>query len=372
MTYANKNIKQSAQKLALLESFRGIAALLIVAFHATELFNLKFDHPFLLSLFEFGDSGVDFFFVLSGFFLTLSSLKYMGQQDAVKDFLVKRCVRIYPFYWLVSICIMPIYFLVPSFGKGYEKDISVIFKSLLLIPQEHAPILSVAWFLSHLIFFYLVFAAVILWPKVVSKIIFAGLSLSAFFMLADIVSGFQLRHNTHFLLDFIFSYYNFEFVAGCLLGILFKKIQIKKSVSLFILLTGCVSFVILAMLDVYVLQTSSKTSGFSDYYEFIAYGISSVLIVGGAAFLEKHNPFLINQWFSMLGAASFSIYLIHYPILSLFTKAIQLTGINRVDFYTFGMVLACGITILIGCVTHVYIEKRLISIFRNHLTYNRA
>ena len=64
-----KQLGKKMQQLELLGCLRGIAALLIVAFHATELFSLKFDQPFLRSLFEFGDSGVDFFFVLSGFFV---------------------------------------------------------------------------------------------------------------------------------------------------------------------------------------------------------------------------------------------------------------------------------------------------------------
>lgn len=372
MTYSRKTIKQPTQKLVLLEGLRGLAALLIVAFHATELFSLKFEQPFLFSLFEFGDSGVDFFFVLSGFFLAVSSFNAIGRQTAAKDFLFKRCGRIYPFYWLVSLCIIPAYFLMPSFGKGYETDIGVIIQSLLLIPQSHPPVLSVAWFLSHLLFFYLIFTAVILQPKIFSNVVFAGLSLSAFFILADVMSGFQLRANTHFLLDFIFSYYNLEFAAGCLVGVLFKRIYLKKIWSLFILSIGCLVFIIAALLDVYVLQTSSNSAGVAHYYELIAYGIPSILIVGGAAFLEKNHRIQINKWSLGLGTASFAIYLTHYPLLSLFTKAIQLIGINGVGFHTVSMIFACVVTVLIGCAIHVYVEKKLVSLFRKKLTYKRA
>ncbi|MEO0458091.1 MAG: acyltransferase, partial [Cyanobacteria bacterium P01_A01_bin.114] len=193
------------QKLALLESLRGIAALLIVAFHANELFTLKFGQPFLGSLFQFGDSGVDFFFVLSGFFLALSSFKYIGQTGKASGFLLKRCVRIYPFYWFVTLGLVPVYFLMPSFGKGHERELGTLFTSLLLIPQGHAPIVSVAWFLSHLVFFYLIFTAVILAPKIFSKVVFIGLVLSALFMVADIGSGYQLREGAHFLTNFVFS-----------------------------------------------------------------------------------------------------------------------------------------------------------------------
>ena len=371
MQHSSKTIKQPVQKLQLLEGFRGLAALLIVAFHATEWFSLKFERPFLFSLFEFGDSGVDFFFVLSGFFLAMSCFSAIGRH-AAKDFFLKRCGRIYPFYWLVSLCIIPVYFLMPSFGKGYETDIGVIIQSLLLIPQSHPPMLSVAWFLSHLLFFYLIVTAVIFQPKIFSNVVFAGLSLSAFFILADVMSGFQLRETAHFLIDFTFSYYNLEFAAGYLIGVLFKRIRLRTSLSLFILSMGCLVFIITALLDVYVLQTSSNSAGVAHYYELIAYGTSSVLIVGGAAFLEKSHSIQVNRLFLMLGTASFAIYLTHYPILSLFTKAIQAVGINGVGFHTFGMILACVATVLIGCIIHVYVEKKLVLVFRKNLTYKRV
>ncbi|MEM9906857.1 MAG: acyltransferase [Cyanobacteria bacterium P01_D01_bin.44] len=368
---AHKTAHKPAQKLTLLECLRGLAALLIVAFHATELFALKFDHPFLLSLFQFGDAGVDFFFVLSGFFLALSSFKYIGHSGKVKGFLLKRCARLYPFYWFVTIGLIPIYFLVPSFGKGHEREMGSILKSLLLIPQSHAPIVSVAWFLSHLMFFYLAFAAVIWAPKLFSKVVFVGLSLSAIFMLADVISGFQLRDKTHFLIDFIFSYYNLEFAAGCLIGVFFTKIQMREAVSRCLLWLGCLAFLIAGFVDVYVLQLEPGNAAASHYYEFIAYGLSSVLIVTGAAFLEKRHEVQINQAFVVLGAASFSIYLTHYPILSIFTKAIQVTGISGFVFYTLAMVLACIATVWMGCIAHFYVEKRLVSLFKARLIYKK-
>ncbi|MEM8810258.1 MAG: acyltransferase [Cyanobacteria bacterium P01_G01_bin.38] len=372
MTYSirkatNEMARQPAQKLTLLESLRGVAALLIVTFHATELFALKFDQPFLGSFFKFGDAGVDFFFVLSGFFLALSSFKYIGHPGKAKDFLLKRCVRLYPFYWFVTIGLIPIYFRVPSFGKGHEREIGSIFKSLLLIPQSHAPIVSVAWFLSHLMFFYLAFAAVIWAPKIFSKVVFVGLSLSAIVMLAEAITGFQLRDQTHFLIDFIFSYYNLEFAAGCLIGVFFTKVQPRKSVSRCLLWIGCLAFLVAGLVDVYVLQLEPGNSAASHYYEFIAYGLSSVLMVTGAAFLEKRHEIHIHQTFAVLGAASFSIYLTHYPILSGFTKVIQVTGMGGFGFYTVAMVLACIATVWMGCIAHFYVEKRLVSLFRNRL-----
>ncbi|MBX2865143.1 MAG: acyltransferase family protein, partial [Leptolyngbyaceae cyanobacterium MAG.088] len=89
-------------------------------------------------------------------------------------------------------------------------------------------------------------------------------------------------------------------------------------------------------------------------------------------FLEKSRQLSIRKLFVVLGASSFAIYLTHYPILSIFTKAIQVTGIDSIIFRTIGMVLACIVTILIGCIVHFSIEKKITSTFRNHLIYKRA
>ena len=371
MQYAPKTIQQPS-KLKLLEAFRGVAALLIVAFHATDLFSLKFNQPFLLSVFEFGDSGVDFFFVLSGFFLALSSFRYIGHQNQAKDFLLKRCLRMYPLYWLISVCVIPIYFLVPSFGKGYETSFGVILKSLLLIPQPHAPILSVAWFLSHLIFFYILFLLMILWPTSGYKLVATVLSLSVAYILLDVFSGFQLRNDTHFLINFILSYHNLEFAAGFGLGLFFRRNELKGSTSLLLLTTGCLAFLGFGLLDVYGLNISSEVSSISHYYEFATYGSASVLVVAGAAFLEKRRRLSINRGVLTLGAASFSIYLTHYLLLSVFTKGIELMGVTGIGLQTLTMSIACVVTVLIGCGVHFFLEKRLVLLFRERLIYKRA
>jgi len=55
--------------ISLLQVFRGIAAMLVVYHHANqEVIELYGDNA-LRSLFDFGDAGVQFFFVLSGFII---------------------------------------------------------------------------------------------------------------------------------------------------------------------------------------------------------------------------------------------------------------------------------------------------------------
>jgi peptidoglycan/LPS O-acetylase OafA/YrhL len=74
-----------------LDALRGVAALIVVLFHFT------MDRPESQLGFKYGVTGVDFFFIISGFviFLTLSSTKHW------LDFVVSRFSRLYPTYWTV-------------------------------------------------------------------------------------------------------------------------------------------------------------------------------------------------------------------------------------------------------------------------------
>ncbi len=370
MIYQTKQPVSLPRKLEILESLRGIAALLILTYHTTSLFRLKFNQSFLFSFFSFGDSGVDFFFTLSGFFLALSSLKLIGKREEAKNFLLKRVFRIYPLYWTINLFIIPIYFLIPSFGRGHERNIAVIIKSILLFPQDKLPILSVAWFLSHIIFFYLIFSTLIFFKsKIPGRIIALWIALSICFLLADIVTEPSLRDNTNYLLVFIFSYYNLEFIFGFAIGLLIQNFRMKERTSLTILLIGCLTFLCFGFLKTNLFQSEINIP---QYYDFFAYGLSSTLIVGGAAFLEIRKKIAVNKSFLILGAAAFSIYLTHYPVLSISTKVIQATNIENYIFQTFGMILSCIFAVFTGIWIHLFIEKKLASVIKNKMILDKA
>jgi len=72
-----------------LDALRGIAALIVVFFHYT--FELE-ESPFV---FRFGITGVDLFFIISGFVI-LFSLKNITNY---KQFVANRLSRLYPTYW---------------------------------------------------------------------------------------------------------------------------------------------------------------------------------------------------------------------------------------------------------------------------------
>ena len=93
-----------------LQYLRGIAALLVVAFHAAEYLARASGRPAGFP-FTAGVSGVDVFFVISGFVITWSSA---GRAMSPADFLWRRAVRIVPLYWFLTFIVTSIALLQPD------------------------------------------------------------------------------------------------------------------------------------------------------------------------------------------------------------------------------------------------------------------
>ncbi len=89
-----------------LNSLRFFAAFLVVLHHA-ETIRKKYELPNFqdIGLFRNGDNAVTFFFVLSGFLITYLLLKENKRTNtiSIKNFYIKRVLRIWPLYFLLVI-----------------------------------------------------------------------------------------------------------------------------------------------------------------------------------------------------------------------------------------------------------------------------
>ncbi|MBW4469066.1 MAG: glycosyltransferase [Stenomitos rutilans HA7619-LM2] len=330
---------------------RGIAALLVLLFHMTQLSQEKLGQSFLGNLFAFGSAGVDFFFVLSGFIIFFVHQADVGRRDRVQPFLLKRLIRIYPLYWLITVAILPIYFLLPKFGYGYERNLTVIVRSLLLIPQQHFPILIVGWSLSHEMLFYLLFALAIVFPVQHSIRLLSGWLFGTLILfLSNLLSLGNLEQ--YGFIQFLFNAHNLEFASGCLVAslVLQKRFREQKP---FFLLFGTSLFLLFGIAQ------AERSVNFSP---ILAYGIPSTLIVLGVASLDlqrSHQPSnnRLLRFFTSLGDASYSIYLTHYLCLSLLLKLILATHLMQVIGYPATISLLLPITIGIGYLTYKWLEQ---------------
>ncbi len=341
-------------KLNLLQAFRGLAALLVVLAHGDLIFNEVIHRDFLFKIFNFGGSGVDVFFVLSGFIISYVHRQDIGHPVRVNDFLRKRFVRIYPIYWLILTLK-----LVTSSGSGLSANYYSfweVVKAYLLFPQDRVLLssnfLGVSWTLSYEIFFYLAFSLLIcLKPKFYIPIIVTWL-------LAIFVNiGLHLTFDG-VVWQFLFSILHLEFVMGFLAAYLVSKYRIN-----------CPSYLLNFGLFLYTLSAINTIYHLLPISYVIAYGIPSTIIIMSGAALEMTKVVMVPQFLLLLGNASYSIYLMHGFVINNLTKiAIKLRIIdfftqNTLLFSLFAILNAC-LAVVVGCMIYHYVEKPLLVVSR--------
>lgn len=329
-------------KLASIEFSRGIAALLVVLYHATGLISAKLHIIPLHGFFMFGASGVDFFFVLSGFIIFHVHRYDIGHPDKIAPYIRKRLIRVFPVYWVVLAVIIPIYFIVPSFGAPYDRGLRVILSSIFLIPlPSHRPVLAVAWTLCYEFFFYAIFVLLLFKRK--SGYIFLGVWLSA------IVVNVLLGERVSYPLSFVCNAYNLEFMMGLTIAIAINRVRDNW----IILLVGILGFFITGMMQTHgVLESNISLR--------IMYGTASAMIILGAVPLELQGAIKLPRWAILLGASSYSIYLVHYPFLSALAKV---TAHFRLSPDLLLLLLA-SLSVVCGVSFHVWVERPLLMLLR--------
>lgn len=104
----NKSIPTTPQKFYGLDNLRAFAIIMVVLFH----YPRWFDHPaWFPEVLKFGWTGVDLFFVLSGFLIASQLFAQIIKEGtfSMKEFYIKRFFRIIPIYYFV----LAMYFLFP-------------------------------------------------------------------------------------------------------------------------------------------------------------------------------------------------------------------------------------------------------------------
>lgn len=341
-------------KLLYLEISRGIAALLVV-FHHASLGSVHFlDNKIFSSFFGFGHHGVDFFFVLSGFIIYYIHSKDSNDIDSIKKYFIKRVIRIYPMFLLISTVLLGAYLLFPSMSAGERENaltFSRVVYSFLLLPSEAKPILSVSWTLIHEMFFYIVFIILIINKK---------FALYLFSVWAILIVFYNLFFEGTFPFSFYLSSHNIEFLLGIIVAYVYLNYSNRMDMYCkYFLLIGFVGFFLNGM------NTNYGYIDMGSFSSIFVYGISSSLIIYGLVSLK--NPIkrsYLFRTFLLIGSASYVIYIVHNPLLSLLfrlVKKIQLElYLNDLSIF----LLLCLVSVGVGIIMHLTIEKPTIKYLR--------
>lgn len=328
-----------------IQVLRGVAALIVLLAHA----NLLVDKEMFDGLLVIGWSGVDFFFVLSGFIISFANYDLLGKGAYAGRYFIKRLRRIFPIYWVVTIATLTLNYGLSFFHKGMvnwlELNPTNIIKSLFLLPLPNQ-IIPVAWTLTYEMIFYTVFLFAFLSKRLIP--------IGFFIWIAALIASFlHLITPQGYLAPLLLFHLNLEFCFGCFITYLIKQTNISVNVK-----NGYFAVVIgLVMLSFSWVNARYEFFALTDY-RFLVFGVPFFLIILGAIILENRAISWNNKLALLLGDASYSIYLTHY--ISLILIVFPLLKISFLNHYVV-FILAVVMTTYIGVLTFRHIEKPLIA-----------
>lgn len=284
-----------------IQYLRGLAAMAVALFH-TSVNMPGLAWPSVLGR-EFGDAGVDVFFVISGFVMF-----YVARDETLspKTFLLRRVIRIVPVYWTMNALVVAAAVFL-AIGKTSEIEPSHILQSMLFIPHvnpasgTNVPFLKPGYTLNYEVYFYLVVALTLLVRGDrlrLSLLVGYALAATALFIVTDPrTPALRIFENPIIL----------EFVAGAALGLLFiegRLARIDPRVGFALAAIGCVGLPLLHV----------KDSEFQAFW----HGAPAALIVCGALIIEEAGRLPRSRALKWLGDCSYSIYLVNAAFLSAF------------------------------------------------------
>jgi exopolysaccharide production protein ExoZ len=348
-------MRKTLKTFASLQAGRAIAALMVVLYHCYIILELPkyWNHSWKKYLLC-GHSGVEFFFVLSGIVILNAHWADRGHPEALKSYAWKRFRRIYPIYWLVLAAVLPIYYLIPTFGTGVERQPAVILSSFALVHiVNDSTVLPVAWTLYHEMMFYVVFAFIIV--RRVPGLVLLGvwMSFSVYALVSPIANPLWSAYTSPLHLLFGFGMVVMLIVRGA-----------KVPAPHVFLFLGAAGFIASCVHE-------NLTAGAFPMAP-ICYGFTAALCALGLMELESSRRITVPQALSFLGDASYSIYLVHFPALSIMAKIIYPLWLRmKVPLILPFVLLAAG-SVAVGVLVHLFVERPLLKVLRTRKSASNA
>ena len=316
-----------------------------------------------------GSLGVELFFVISGFVLGLFFAKAYRNNKHVdhKSYFLRRLTRLEPPY-IMSMVLLFFASVFVTNSLAFQEAIKSFFASIFYIhnivyPGIYPKLMTVAWSLEVEVQFYILAPVLGLLFKIRS-----GVNRKILLIVLCIIFPFL---SYLFPLPFISLY---EYLAYFLLGFLITDIYLDQQE-----LTTSNRFGVLASIIVLVLLIAFyQLDVIKHTLDYLYYSLIHLVLLFGVFYLvliKRNVNFLKLNWVSNIGGACYSIYLLHFPIISIFGNQLvrfQITENKLIDNLIYGFLLLVIVLFLTG-IFYIFIErpcmdkewpKKLIGYFR--------
>ncbi|MEP7043229.1 MAG: acyltransferase [Dokdonella sp.] len=353
-----------------IQALRGIAALLVVLWHASRYLAANGGGP-IARFFQPGATlGVDLFFLISGFIMVHITRAGDGSPAYVAAFFAKRAARIWPL-WAIALTVA----VLAQRDAGFISDPikrDWWLRSLLFLPTAGgpsdvpplfgAPVLGVGWTLNYEMYFYTIFGSALLfrrWRWVALSVILVATVLVVPWLsgrLHDLSSWLDLlacdRHYAYPIqyLNLATSPLVLLFGAGVAIGLLHHaRLRLPRSAALWIGLVFLATALVLAQF----------LFAFRPYHGVLQWGLSLIPFMLVLTLASLHVALPVPNALARLGDVSFSLYLWHPLVLAAVFGLLGRAAPAGSDSRALLMIVAIATTIAVAIVSHRHIERGL-------------
>ncbi len=367
-----------------IDALRGLAILVVILFHCS-LHIPDLPHH-LLHLCDFGKYGVQLFFVLSALTLLLSFHSRRREKQALRNFYLRRLLRIAPLFWFGIILynytgLHPNVF-APA-GITWWQILATVMFLHGWYPTFINSVVPGGWSIAAEMMFYGIFPVLAVWLSNQKRILLA-LFVSLMFSVAlnhslsDYMDPSWQGHRAMPLGAFLDWWFPSQLPVFLIGFLLYHKIKALAGATRTLkqrqTASACVggaclitAFLILAthLQDLILIHTRTTS------LMFAAFAVAFALLVYGLALVPL--PLFVNRFMRYLGVISFSGYIDHFFVLAqmdafllYLQRHFALSPVT--SFIVFGLV-ALMATITVATVTYHGIEKPGIALGRKWIFY---
>lgn len=291
-----KNNKvESPERYQELDALRGIAAIFVLLFHCVLFADLWH------SIFLFGTTGVDLFFIISGFVMFFSIQKI----SSAKQFIVNRFSRLYPTYW-AAVTFTFILIILEFVFKLHESQYDILgylgnmtmFQYYLSIPDLDGPY----WTLIIEMLFYIVI--ILLYQlRMLRFLIPGGIVVS---IITTILCNYF--YEIGIIKEIVYWFPLVLYLPLFLTGILFYQLYKERTQITYRYI--CILLCLLIQISLF------KFAGRSNYYLSVTqYSVMlGIFFLLFTFFIHNKLYFIVNRITLFLGKISYALYLIHQHI----------------------------------------------------------
>jgi peptidoglycan/LPS O-acetylase OafA/YrhL len=305
--------QESKRRISSLDGLRGIAILLVIFWHFVP------HAKFIL-----GWTGVDLFFVLSGYLITQRLLATKERPNYLFQFYRNRALRIFPLYYGFLICFFLLihFFVSPQHLPNYAGYL-VHWKSFFLFTDNwtfiHYPFpnnlsLVPLWSIAVEMQFYLI------WPFIILLTPSPKFRLITFLILLAAVIAVRIVYTLRFPERLTSIYYNTFFrMDGFLMGSFLCQLHETPKKNRNFPTRRILPVLALILLILIAVPLATHEAGPANlFFSLIGYPLLALfftLILHLALQPQNLMPFLNNKFLQLSGRISYCLYIIHVPLL---------------------------------------------------------